>query len=116
MTDDRAYLLHIRDAAQRIRDYTGDGREFFLTDRKTQDAVIRNIEIIGEATKNLSDALRSNHPDIPWKQIAGMRDTLIHRYFGVNLDLVWQVVEHDMPRFSSQIDEILKGLPPASTA
>src|SRR5436190_12839098 len=107
MKDDRFFLLHIRDAVQRVLDYTHDGREFFLTDRKTQDAVIRNIEIIGEATKNLSDALRSNHPDIPWKQIAGMRDTLIHRYFGVNLELVWQVVEHELPAFSARIDEIL---------
>src|SRR6266566_415211 len=99
MKDDRAYLLHMRDAVQRIADYTRDGKEVFLADLKTQDAVIRNIEIIGEATKNLTDRVRSAHPDVRWKQIAGMRDTLIHRYFGVNVELVWQVVQKDLPAF-----------------
>jgi uncharacterized protein with HEPN domain len=60
----------------------------FFVDIKTQDAVVRNLEIIGEATKNLSDEIRSNHPEVPWKNLAGMRDRLIHQYFGVNLDIV----------------------------
>ena len=59
--------------------------------------MVRNIEIIGEATKNLSDALKAAHADIPWRRIAGMRDRLIHHYFGVDLDLVWKVVEEDLP-------------------
>jgi uncharacterized protein with HEPN domain len=115
MKDDRIYLLHIRDAAHRVLDYTRDGRDFFLADTKTQDAVIRNIEIIGEATKNLGDTLKTAHPSIPWKQIAGMRDTLIHRYFGVKLELVWQVVEGDLPRFLTQVDEMLLALSSAGT-
>jgi uncharacterized protein with HEPN domain len=97
MKDDRVYLLHIQDAVQRVLAYTRDGRDYFLADTKTQDAVIRNIEIIGEATKNLSQDRKAAHPGVPWKQIAGMRDTLIHRYFGVKLELVWQVVESDLP-------------------
>jgi uncharacterized protein with HEPN domain len=64
------------------------GREFFFKDRKTQDAVVRNLEIIGEAVKHLSASLTTSHPAIPWKQIAGMRDKLIHEYFGVDLNLV----------------------------
>lgn len=114
MKDDRIYLLHILDAVQRVLDYTHDGRDQFMADTKTQDAVIRNIEIIGEATKQLSTDLRTAHPDIPWKQIAGMRDTLIHRYFGVKLDLVWQVVEKDLPAFKTRVEEILKQNPPTA--
>lgn len=115
MKDDRVYLLHVLDAAQRVLDYTCDGRAAFFSDTKTQDAVIRNIEIIGEATKNLSEALKSAHPDIPWKRIAGMRDTLIHRYFGVKLDLVWQVVEKDLPDFKARVDAMLNSMPPHTT-
>jgi uncharacterized protein with HEPN domain len=114
MKDDRIYLLHIRDAAYRVFEYTRDGRDAFIADPKTQDAVIRNIEVIGEATKNLSDTLKSSHSDIPWKQIAGMRDTLIHRYFGVKLDLVWQVVESHLPPFLKRIEAILSALPSPS--
>lgn len=73
MKDDRIYLFHIRDAIQHILTYTEAGRDSFFADRKTQDAVVRNLEIIGEATKHLSQALKDAHPDISWKPIAGMR-------------------------------------------
>lgn len=76
MKDDRIYLLHIRDAIQQILTYTSSGKDSFFADRKTQDAVIRNLEIIGEATKRLSASLKSANPDISWKPIAGMRDNL----------------------------------------
>jgi uncharacterized protein with HEPN domain len=79
MKDDRAYLLQIQDAVRRGLDYTREGRDYFFSDTKTQDAVIRNFEIVGEATKSLSESLKASHADVPWKQIAGMRDTLIHR-------------------------------------
>jgi uncharacterized protein with HEPN domain len=88
----RVYLLHIRDATQRIVEYTRGGREAFLASPMTQDAVVRNLEIIGEAVKNLSESLRTGHAEIPWKRIAGMRDKVIHEYFGVNLQLVWEAV------------------------
>lgn len=78
MKDDRVYLRHIRDAITRIESYVGGGREAFLADNMIQDAVIRNLEVIGEAVKNLSSDLRAQHPDIPWTRIAGMRDVLIH--------------------------------------
>ena len=78
MKDDRFYLMHIRDAVQRVLDYTRDGRDFFMSDTKTQDAAIRNIEIVGEAVKSLSDGLKSAHVDVPWKQIAGMRHLLVN--------------------------------------
>ena len=97
MKDDRAYLLHIRDAIEKIRGYTSEGRKAFLNDPKTQDVVARNLEIIGEATKNLSDTLKRPHPGVPWKRIAGMRDKMIHEYLGVNLKLVWEVVDKELP-------------------
>lgn len=80
MKDDRVLLSHMRDAVLRVLSYTAEGRDFSLVDTRTQDAVIRTIEIVGEASKNVTQALKDTRPDIPWKQIAGMRDTLIHRY------------------------------------
>lgn len=104
--DDRVYLRHIRDALQQITVYTG-GMDYagFLVNRMSQDAVIRQFEIIGEATKNLSDVFREHHPAIPWKDLAGFRDKLIHQYFGVDLAMVWQSVVDDVPML---LEELLK--------
>jgi uncharacterized protein with HEPN domain len=95
---DRELLTDIREASRRIATYLAGGDyESFLADTKTQDAVIRNLEIVGEATKNLSEAFRLTHPGVPWKSMAGARDRLIHHYFGVNLDVVWQIVSAELP-------------------
>ncbi len=110
MKDDRIYLLHIRDSIQHILEYTAAGQETFFSDRKTQDAVVRNLEIIGEATKRLSPLLKEAHPDISWKPMAGMRDKLIHDYFGINLQLVWDVVEHDLPVLRLKVSQLLEDL------
>jgi uncharacterized protein with HEPN domain len=110
MKDDRIYLLHVRDAIQHILEYTATGKEGFFADRKTQDAVVRNLEIIGEATKRVSTSLREAHPDISWKPIAGMRDKLIHDYFGINLQLVWDVVERDLPALKLKFTQLLESL------
>jgi len=107
MKDDRVYLLHIRDCLARIGQYTQEGRAGFLRDIKTQDAVLRNLEVIGEAVKNLSPAFRDAHPAVPWKRIAGMRDLLIHRYFGVKLETVWDVVSRELPGFRVAIERML---------
>ena len=107
MKDDRAYLLHIRDAIGAIVSYTTGGRVQFFADRKTQDAVLRNLEIIGEAVKQLSGGLTGAHPDLPWRQIAGMRDKLVHDYFGVDLDLVWQVVDQQLASLGARVEAIL---------
>jgi uncharacterized protein with HEPN domain len=108
--DDRAYLLHIRDAAARILSYTAEGQAMFIADVRTQDAAIRNLEIIGEAAKNLSVETRSRRADIPWRQIAGMRDMLIHQYFGVNLELVWTTVQVEIPRLKQAVEELLESI------
>lgn len=107
MRDARVYLLHIRDAIQKVFDYTAAGRQAFFDDSKTQDAVVRNLEIVGEAAKNVSDAVRAAHPNIPWKELAGMREKMIHQYFGVDLKLVWDVVERELPALKRSVDEII---------
>lgn len=110
MRDDRVYLRHIQDAINRVLEYTKDGKGAFLATPMTQDAVVRNLEIIGEAVKNLSEGVKAAHGGIPWKSIAGMRDRMIHQYFGVNLELVWEVVERDLPRLNAEVNGILQNL------
>ncbi len=107
MKDDQVYLLHIRDCATRIMEYTQAGRAAFLRDSKTQDAVIRNLEIIGEAVKNLSEECRQRSPQIPWRRIAGLRDVLIHAYFGVKPETVWNVVERELPVLQGAVAQLL---------
>jgi len=104
---DRDFLSDIPEAIRRMAAYTaGMTYEAFLADTKTQDAVIRNLEIIGEATKNLSEGLRARYPPIPWKNMAGVRDRLIHHYFGVNLDIVWQIAVAELPELASQLEKV----------
>ena len=110
MTDDRTYLLHVQDAIVQIMAYTARGESEFRKNRQVQDAVIRNFEIIGEAVKHISSDLRSGHPDIPWKQIAGMRDEMIHEYFGVDLTIVWDTVQNDLPKLKQTIDQCVSEL------
>lgn len=107
MKDDRLYLIHIRECMEKIRDYTEEGEGFFRRDNKTQDAVIRNFEIIGEAAKRVSQELRDQTPNIPWQRISGFRDVLIHQYEGVDLDQVWKIVERDMTDLEEKIGTCL---------
>lgn len=107
MKEDRVYLSHIRDAIERIDAFTSGGRDQFLTDPMVQDAVVRNLEVLGEAAKGLSEDLRMANPEVPWKQIAGMRDVLIHHYFGFKLETVWQVVVEHLPRLSERVRQLL---------
>ena len=92
---------------KRIAEVTAGGEQEFLTSRLIQDGVVRNLEVIGEATKNLSTELREANPAIPWRQIAGMRDVLIHDYLKVNLSRVWLTVSTDLPELRTTVRRVL---------
>ena len=107
--DDGVYLAHILDTLKPISEYAGGlDYETFRTTRMVQDAIIRQFEVMGEATKNLSDGFRSLHPEIPWKDLAGFRDKLIHQYFGVDLSLVWRSVADDVPMLLEELSRIVQ--------
>lgn len=110
MRDNRLYLSNIKECIERIESYTSEGREAFMQTPMIQDAVIRNFEIIGEATKRLSAELRISYPKIQWQQIAGFRDVLIHDYLKVNLNLIWGVVEKNLPELKGTVEEILQNM------
>ena len=104
---DTELLYDIQEALRRIKAYTHEMvYEEFIVDTRTQDAVIRNLEIIGEASKKLSVDLRNKHPDVPWKKMAGTRDRLIHDYIGVDIEIVWQIVIAELPDLALQIEKI----------
>ena len=108
MKDDRLYLEHIRDAIAKVHAYTAGGRDEFMRNSLIQDGVIRNFEIIGEASKQLSDGVKAQHPEIPWSDIARFRDFLIHHYMGVNLARVWTVIETHLPALRKAVEERLR--------
>ena len=108
MNKDRLYLESILECLDRIAKYTSEGEAAFLDSHLVQDGVVRNLISIGEATKNLSAALRAAHPPIPWRQIAGMRDVLIHDYLKVNLARVWRTVSADLPPLRATVQRLLQ--------
>lgn len=107
----QAYLDHVLESIQLIEEYTaGATKEDFLQSVKLQDLVMRRLEIIGEAVKHLPDEIKIANPDIPWKKIGGMRDVLIHEYFGVDLNLTWEAVQKNLPMLKLSVEKIRKGL------
>ena len=107
--DVKIFLRHILESIRRIEDFTRDvSKDKFMSLVQTQDAVIRRLEIIGEAAKNIPNGFRRKYPEVPWSEMARMRDKLIHKYFGVDLDLTWDIVKGDLPNLKEKIERILE--------
>ncbi len=106
--EDAVRLRHMLDAAKRAIDFMqGRAKSDLESDEQLSLAVVRLLEILGEAAKNVSEDLRKDYPDIPWRQIAGTRDRLIHGYFDVDLDIVWQIISTDLPVLVAQLEKAL---------
>jgi uncharacterized protein with HEPN domain len=107
--DDRLYLHHMLERCRRITRFIRPGREAFMASEELQDAVIRNVEVIGEAAKRVSPDARGRLASLDWKAICGMRDVLIHDYIGVDLDEVWNVASSRMPELREILEQFLAG-------
>ncbi|AKG92151.1 hypothetical protein GAH_00502 [Geoglobus ahangari] len=109
--DYRLFLKDIIEAMEAIESFVGDmGYEGFVKNDLVRSAVVRKLEIIGEAAKNIPDDIRERYPLLPWKRMAGMRDRLIHAYFGVDYKLVWDAIKYEIPRLKPEIIKILEEL------
>jgi len=105
------YLQDILDAIDNIEEFVGDmSFDMFVKDKKTMHAVVRNIEIIGEASKNIPESLKAKYKELPWKKMTGMRDKLIHDYSGVDVEILWKAVKENIPPLKKSIQKILEDL------
>ena len=107
MKDDRIYIEHILQSIEKIQSYiSGKDQETFSNDSITQDAVVRQLEIIGEATKRISKELRNKNSEVPWDDMAGMRDVLIHNYIDVDLNIVWKTASESIPGLKALLNKL----------
>lgn len=109
MKDDRVYLKHILDEVSNVEDFLfGIEKDDFLKDKKTRNAVVRSLEVIGEVVNNLSGEIKEKSPELPWQDIKDMRNKLIHEYFGVDMELVWLVAKKDVPKLKEVVQKLLE--------
>ena len=110
MKKDLLYLSNIQECIEAIESYTCDGKESFMQNRMIQDAVIRNFEVIGEATKRLSTEFRAKYSEVPWRRIAGLRDVLIHDYLRVDVEEIWGIIQDYLPELKVKIQIIIQDI------
>jgi uncharacterized protein with HEPN domain len=108
MRDDRYRLVDILEAIEQVQRYAALGQAAFENQELIQTWIIHHIQIVGEAAARLSDSFHNEHPEIPWAQIAAMRNILVHEYFGVDLEEIWRTVEHDLPDLKRRIQKLLE--------
>lgn len=109
--DYRLYIKDILDAIQKIEDFVGNiSFEEFVEDDKTSSACIRKLEIVGEASKNIPQDLKEKYPHLPWREMAGMRDKIVHFYFGVDYEIVWKVIKERLPEIKTEMSRIIEEL------
>ena len=113
MNRDRLYVRHVLECIDRIEEYTGAGRDEFLADPKTQDAVLRNLQVLAESTQRLSDGLKALQPQVDWRALAGLRNVLVHDYLGVRIERAWQIVVDYLPSLKAAVAAMREALPPA---
>jgi len=106
--DDRLYLIHIREAIERIAEYTKEGEKAFLDDHKTQDAVLRNLHTLAESAQRISSDLKVRHSQVDWRTLSAFRNVVVHNYLGISLDRIWEIVENDLPVLKENIATILE--------
>lgn len=104
---DKVYLLHILQAIEKCEQYASVGHEVFMESSVHQDAVIRQLQVMGEAVKRLSTEIRHRRPDVPWRLVAGTRDVLVHDYAGIDLQAVWKVTQDELPPLRSAVESLL---------
>jgi len=110
MKDDRLYLTHIEECIEYIQEYIVEGEDVFFSDRKTQDAVLRNLHTLSESVQRLSRSLKTRHPDVDWRTIAAFRNVVVHDYLGIDLDRIWDIVQDDLPDLKRSVETILAEL------
>jgi uncharacterized protein with HEPN domain len=105
--EDRIYLEHIEECLNWIAQFAADGKPAFLRDRRTQSAVLRELQTMAESTQRLSQKLKDTHPEVPWQAIAGFRNVLVRAYLEMNLERVWTIVDQDLPPLRRAVDMML---------
>jgi uncharacterized protein with HEPN domain len=112
--DDRIHLRHMLECIAAIREYTASGFDAFVSDRKTNKAVLRELHELAESARRLSPALKTHHPEIPWPAIAGFRNVIVHDYLGLNAQRVWSIVQEDLAPLEAAVRTMLAGLDASS--
>lgn len=103
----RLFIEEISESIRLITEYIGDiSKENLDKNQGLKDSIVRRLEIIGEATKNIPDDFREKYSEVPWKKIAGLRDVIIHTYFNIDLDIIWDIVKNDLPNLKKEIEKI----------
>jgi uncharacterized protein with HEPN domain len=110
MKEDKLYLLHIQECLARIQSYVSTDKQTFMTSNLIQDAVLRNLQIMAESTQRLSPEIKTQHPELPWRDLSGFRNVLAHNYLGISLERIWEVIDVELPELTLKFKKILEEL------